>query len=433
MPRLITFHGRTQSIGAWSRELGIPEGTIRSRLDRLGQSVEQALGKPSDGRFRAGHRRGQVAPAPRPAPKILRDARGRAYSRWTDPITGQRRRRIWGAWGDPEAVRAYRRWAAEWIAGGGELTGQTVSVARLILRYLDYAEQHYRKHGRVTSEVYGIRAALRAVNDLYGDTPAVEFTPSRLMAVQAEWVRLGLSINTCNDYLHRVVRCWSWGVSRSLVPAAVADALGHVQTLRPGRTTAPAPAPRRAVPDADIEAAIPNLHPDPASQRVLEAILRLQRLTGMRPGEVLELRPCDIDRSREPWLYVPPSGGKTLHLERARRVWIGPRARALLTPWLAVCRPEDRVWQLPARRGGGLVPVRIEFLRWCLANACRRAGVPVFTPHQIRHTYATELHRRYEDDALVAAAIGDTPEVARHVYVDDPADATARRVAEAVG
>jgi len=316
MPRLITFHGRTQSIGAWSRELGIPEGTIRSRLDRLGQSVEQALGKPSDGRFRAGHRRGQVAPAPRPAPKILRDARGRAYSRWTDPITGQRRR-IWGAWGDPEAVRAYRRWAAEWIAGGGELTGPTVSVARLILRYLDYAEQHYRKHGRVTSEVYGIRAALRAVNDLYGDTPAVEFTPSRLMAVQAEWVRLGLSINTCNDYLHRVVRCWSWGVSRSLVPAAVADALGHVQTLRPGRTTAPAPAPRRAVPDADIEAAIPHLHPDPARQRVLEAILRLQRLTGMRPGEVLELRPCDIDRSREPWLYVP-------HQAVRRCTWNGP-------------------------------------------------------------------------------------------------------------
>jgi integrase len=59
--------------------------------------------------------------------------------------------------------------------------------------------------------------------------------------------------------------------------------------------------------------------------------------------------------------------------------------------------------------------------------------VPVFTPHQIRHTYATELHRRYEDDELVAAAIGDTPEVARYVYVDDPADAAARRVAEAVG
>lgn len=45
----------------------------------------------------------------------------------------------------------------------------------------------------------------------------------------------------------------------------------------------------------------------------------------------------------------------------------------------------------------------------------------------------TLVHRRYEDDQLVAAAIGDTPEVARQVYIDDPREAAAQRIAEAVG
>lgn len=63
----------------------------------------------------------------------------------------------------------------------------------------------------------------------------------------------------------------------------------------------------------------------------------------------------------------------------------------------------------------------------------RHSGGRDLIPYQIRHTYATDLHRRYEDDELVAAAIGDTPEVARRVYVDDPNDAAAKRIAEAVG
>ena len=432
-PRTLTYQGRTQTIPAWSRELGIPESTIRSRLDKLGQTAEQALGTPIQTQFRPNSEL-QLQTLPPTAPRMLRDARGRAYSRWTDPLTHQRRRKIWGVWGDPEAVRQYRRWAAEWLAGNGAPVEElVVSVARLISQYVDWAGEHYVKHGRPTSEGHAIRAALRAVNDLYGDTPASEFTPTRLLSVQASWVSSGLSMSTANGYLNRVVRCFSWGVSRALVPASIADALRHVRPLVAGRTSARIPAPKRAADDADLDKVLPHLHPIPDRQRALEAILRLQRLTGMRPGEVLELRPCDLDRSSEPWLYKPQSGGKTLHLEQPRRVYLGPHARSLLSPWLVACPDRELLFRVPARHGDRHVAVRIEFLRFRLAEACRIVGVPVITPHQIRHTYATDLHRRYEDDKLVAAAIGDTPEVARRVYVDDPNDAAAKRIAEAVG
>ena len=47
----ITYKGRTQTITAWSKELGIPVGTIRSRLKDSKLSVEEALSKPVDKRF----------------------------------------------------------------------------------------------------------------------------------------------------------------------------------------------------------------------------------------------------------------------------------------------------------------------------------------------------------------------------------------------
>lgn len=40
---LITFNGRTQTLTAWAREIGIPYATLAERLRRYGWTVEQAL------------------------------------------------------------------------------------------------------------------------------------------------------------------------------------------------------------------------------------------------------------------------------------------------------------------------------------------------------------------------------------------------------
>lgn len=41
--RHLTLNGKTQCLNAWSEELGIPSTTIRSRIDRYGRTVEEAL------------------------------------------------------------------------------------------------------------------------------------------------------------------------------------------------------------------------------------------------------------------------------------------------------------------------------------------------------------------------------------------------------
>lgn len=47
--RLITFNGKTQSMSAWEKELGLPRSTLDNRLNKLNWSIEKALTTPCRG------------------------------------------------------------------------------------------------------------------------------------------------------------------------------------------------------------------------------------------------------------------------------------------------------------------------------------------------------------------------------------------------
>jgi integrase len=64
---------------------------------------------------------------------------------------------------------------------------------------------------------------------------------------------------------------------------------------------------------------------------VVADMVRFQRLTGCRPGEVCILRPFDLDMTGDVWLYRPESH-KTEHHDRDRIVAIGPKAQDILRP-----------------------------------------------------------------------------------------------------
>ena len=88
------------------------------------------------------------------------------------------------------------------------------------------------------------------------------------------------------------------GVSPSIVPPTVYQAaLSTVAGLRMGRTYCPRDQPVLPVADELVDATLPHL------PVVIADMVRFQRLTGCRPGEVCQLRPCDVDRSGEMWEY----------------------------------------------------------------------------------------------------------------------------------
>ena len=104
---------------------------------------------------------------------------------------------------------------------------------------------------------------------------------------------------TINDYIRRVVRIFSWGVEEEHVQPNTALALKAVKPLSEGHAgTFDNPA-REHVLDSIIMRTLPFMPP------TLQAMIKLQRLTGMRPSEVFNMRVGEIDRHTEPdlWLY----------------------------------------------------------------------------------------------------------------------------------
>ena len=68
----------------------------------------------------------------------------------------------------------------------------------------------------------------------------------------------------------------------------------------------------------------------------LADMVRFQRATGCRPGEVCSIRPCDIDTSTaDVWIYRPPSH-KTRYVEsdQGRVIAIGAKGQDILLPYL---------------------------------------------------------------------------------------------------
>ena len=117
-------------------------------------------------------------------------------------------------------------------------------------------------------------------------------------------------------------------MAEELVPVAICQALAAIEGLRKGRSDARETQRVGPVDDTVIEATLPHLPPTAAD------MVRFQRLTGCRPGEVCDLRPCDLDRDGEVSSYRP-ANHKLEHRELQRVIFIGPKAQAVLMPYLA--------------------------------------------------------------------------------------------------
>src|SRR5262249_30852065 len=133
-----------------------------------------------------------------------------------------------------------------------------LTISELILAYWRYSKSHFRKpDGSPTSGLHVIHIALKPVRELYGPTPAVDFTPRRLEAVMHDMVKLGWVRNSINKHASTIRRMFKWAVKYDLVPPAVYQKLQCVEGLERGRSDAAESEPVRPVPEAYIDAVLP--------------------------------------------------------------------------------------------------------------------------------------------------------------------------------
>jgi integrase len=121
-----------------------------------------------------------------------------------------------------------------------------------------------------------------------------------------------------------------------------------------------------------------------AVYRLLASVYRLPLLvldaTGMRVGEMEALTWGDIDEPRCRW-RVSQTVAKT---GRAR--WV-PVPAELFAAVLELCPRDDRIPERRVFQG-----VTADRLRTAIGRACTAAGVPAFSPHDLRHRRISLLH-----------------------------------------
>lgn len=240
-----------------------------------------------------------------------------------------------GEHGTPESKERYRQVIAEWLANNRQLVArrelvespQAVSVAELLLAYLEFAEGYYVKNGEPTREQDNIREAVRSVSSLYSKMLAANFGPKELRAVRQQMIEDDLCRGVINARVNRIRRMFKWGVEHELVPASVLHGLQAVAPLKRGRSGARESKPIKPVPESQINAVLD------VAPRQIAAMIRLQCLTGMRPGEIVIMRTGDLDRTGKIWAYTPGSH-KTEHHGRKRVVYLGPQAQRVVLPFL---------------------------------------------------------------------------------------------------
>lgn len=359
-----------------------------------------------------------------------------------------------GPYGTVPSRNRYNRLIAEWLANGRQLPrpDAPVQVCEVLAAFLRHARGYYRTpQGVPSNELAVFKSIMRTVNRLYGDVPATAFGPLALKSVRENMIEAGLTRNVVNNYTQRVKFIFKWAAENEIVPASIWHGLSAVAGLRAGRSAARESEPVKPVPIDHVHAVLPFV------SRQVGAAIRLQLLTGARPGEILAMRGRDLDTTGKLWTYLPPHH-KTAHYGHDRKIMLGPKAQEIVRPFLVgdlelplfspdeaerirrekmhamrktpmSCgnRPGSNRKRIPRRRAGDAYGV--DAYRRAITRACEKAGVPHWHPHQLRHTAATELRKQYGLEAA-QVILGHRTLTVTQVYAERNVEAAMRIMAE---
>lgn len=330
-----------------------------------------------------------------------------------------------GSYESPESHRRYDALIAEWISNGRRLPradDEPITIAEVMASYFDHVASYYVDgDGQPTSEQSTIRGALRHLRKLYEDLPAVDFGPMQFKAVRQRMIESGWCRNHINKQCSRLKSMFRWATENELVEPSIYHALQAVRGLAKGRSPAPDHEAIKPVPTEHIQAIRRHV------SRQVWALIQLQLLTGARAGELVMMRPIDLDTSGRIWTYKPHQH-KTAHHGHQRTIYLGPQAQGLLKPFLRraveaymfspseaeaerrAIQHQKRVTPLHYGNRPGTNRKRkpnrkprdrydVSSYRRAIQRACDRGEVPHWHPHQLRHNAATNLRREHGIEA----------------------------------
>lgn len=349
-----------------------------------------------------------------------------------------------GKWGSPESIQKFHALLAEHLGQPDEPAAPdpySTTIATLLAKHHDWAVKRFVKNGVPTREADSRKSALRPVFQFYGDCLTKDFGPLAFQKCREWMFTQDWSRSTINQQMGRIRAVFKWGIAQEMVPASVLAGLQCVQDLRRGESPARETTRVLPVPEEWIERTVEAANP------AIATMIRLQLHTGMRPGEVVLMRTCDIDRNSSAlpeslrstcWVYTPRTH-KTEHRGRSRIILIGPKAQSLLEPWLRPHEPDAhlfqpaetmrRLWRTRAERAGKEPAVRsgpqamyhdhysAHTYTTGVGTAAVKAGVPRWHANRLRHNAATRMRAEFGLE-VARTILGHTTSATTLIYAE---------------
>jgi len=342
--------------------------------------------------------------------------------------------------------------------------------------FLDFKAKHpsrpfTRSHSLLISQLYALfltssqrptdkktmyrwKRSLQVVAEFLGPMEADAITAPDVVRLQEFLAaNYGHSQPTIRKLVGCLRRLYAWAFSYGHVTRDAAAAVKDAEWVTAGYI----PPRRTAANPADVRATIPHL------AEPIRTIVKLIEATGCRPSEVCSMTAGQLFRkgrhvfggvtfdldAEGVWLYVLASH-KTAHLGKGRVIALGPDLQALLAPYL-VGRASDKPLFSPAERMADWrrrqkvnkrppkrplkAPQKTPGIQYsasvvtrAIKEACRKAGVPVWTAYQLRYLSAGRVQSEYGTDAARAVHGHVKTEMTEHY--SGPDVATAIRIAK---
>lgn len=344
-----------------------------------------------------------------------------------------------GEYGSKESKAKYHRLKAEYIASGSStnfgVQPSELTITGLLAAYVKHAKEYYGTGHE--SEFHRSTPVLSVLRTLYGTDLAIDFGPLQFEAVRVFLMQPIIKTTKdgrrstrqrtrtyINTQMKRVRAVFRWATSKSMLPVSVLETLKTVEPLKFGRTTAPEARPILPVDDATVDETIKHLPP------VVADMVRFQQLTGCRPGEVCKITPAMVDRSTDVW-EVNLDKHKTAWRGKKRCIYVGPKAQAILRPYLLRAennpcfspaeaakqrreakhaarktplscgnKPGSNIARKPKKAPGNAYTTQ-SYAR-AIVYACSKANIESWAPNRLRHSLATSVRK---SDGLEAAAV----------------------------
>jgi integrase len=270
-------------------------------------------------------------------------------------------------------------------------------------------------------------------------------------------IRTGLARTVINARVNRIRRAFRWASSVELIPVAIIQALETVEALKRGRCEAHESPGVKPVSWTEVEATLPHL------PRPVVAMVQIMRYSNCRAEDAVILRGCDLTMKEDIWIYRPATHKNAWREEESevhkRVIYLGPQAQREIRPFLRsdleayLFSPREATNEHHVRRSEQRRSKRtpselnrqrktslqiqpgdrytVNSMQQAVRRACRRAGVPVWTLLQVRHTRATEVREHYGVEGA-QASLGHARVETSQIYAEKN-NQLAERIAREIG